>query len=100
MSDFETLTPEQQAEVNEAFKGALELATELVKVMEGKPSAVQAGGAVFIMAAIVCSDIEAGRFKDEHEALAHYIEGVHAVIEDRLGAEARAKADARADIIQ
>jgi hypothetical protein len=89
MIDLQNLTPEQEAEVEDVFKNALKLAGEMSHLMEKKHPAVQSGAVVFVLAAIVISDLDNKRFKNADESIAHYVEGVHSVLQDMMNAQKR-----------
>lgn len=83
MNDFMDLTEEQKTEVDNIFKRALDLSSKLAAVINGEHPATQSGAVVFVMAAVVARDVENQRFEDAEAAIAHYVEGVRAVLEDQ-----------------
>lgn len=89
MIDLQNLTPEQEAEVEDVFKNALKLAGEISSLMEGKHPATQSGAVVFVLAAIVINDLDNKRFENSDAAIAHYVEGVHSVLQDMMNAKKR-----------
>ncbi len=90
MADVDTLalTPEQEAEIDAAFKNVIELAGKVSEVIDGNHAAVQSGAIVFVLAAIVAADMANKRFSNHDEAIEHYVEGVKAVLQDAHASKA------------
>ena len=83
------LTPEQEAQVENLFLNARNLANTMGRVMDTYESAEQAGAVAMILGAIILRDLEAERFADFEEAAAHYVSGAHALHKDLHSSEGK-----------
>lgn len=83
------LTPEQEAQVENLFLNARNLANTMGRIMETYESAEQAGAVAMILGAIILCDLEAERFATFEEAADHYVSGAYALHKDLHSSEGK-----------